>query len=148
MYSTHEREIVARAIRAAKEIEDGAPGATLTRDLETVTTGYAVGTATVEVSTRPEMSEVMDAILFTRRILSAGLQTTAEGLTDERLGVGLWKDPSGRIITEITAVLPSSEVTEAEAVEIGRQLVQTCIYDLDNDNEIQCSPSSSSRSSN
>lgn len=139
MYSTNERAALARAIREAKKIEEGAPGATLSRDLETVTTGYAIGTATVEVSTRPEILEVMEAIMLVRRILSAGLQTSAEGITNEWLGVGLWKDPSGRIITEITAVLPSAEVTTAEAVEIGRQLGQTCIYDLDNDNEIPCS---------
>lgn len=142
MYSDHERAALARAIRAAKEIADGAPGATLTRDLETVTTGYAIGTATVEVSTRPELIELNDAIMFVRRVLLSGLQTSADGLSDERLGIGLWKDPSGRIITEITAVLPSGEVTTAEAVEIGRQLGQSCIYHLDEEREIPCNPSS------
>lgn len=139
MYSTNEREALTRAIIAAKEIKDGAPGLTLSRDLETVTTGYAVGTATVEVTTRADLLEVIEAILLVRRILLGGLQTSAEALTDEWLGVGLWKDPSdGRIVTEITATIPSAEVTEAEAVEIGRQLGQTCIFDLDNDNEIPC----------
>lgn len=152
MFSTNEtaaqqRAALTRAIRAAKDIADGSPGATLSRDLETVTTGYAVGTATVEVSTRAELLEVMDAIMFVRSVLLAGLQTNAEGITDEWLGVGLWRDPSGRIVTEITAVIPSSEVTEAAAVEIGRQLQQSCIYDLDNDKEIPCSPSSSPSSS-
>lgn len=153
MYSTNEspaqqRAALARAIRAAKDIADGATGATLSRDLETVTTGYAVGTATVEVSTRAELLELLDAIMFTRSILLNGLQTNAEGITDEWLGVGLWRDPSGRIITEITAVIPSSEVTEAAAVEIGRQLQQSCIYYLDEEREIPCSPSSSPSSSN
>lgn len=145
MFSTNEtpaqqRAALTRAIIAAKEIADGEPGATLSRDLETVTSGYAIGTATVEVTTRAELLEIIEAIMLVRRVLLSGLQTNAAALTDEWLGVGLWKDPSdGRIVTEITAVVPSSEVSEAAAVEMGRQLQQSCIYYLDEEREIPCS---------
>lgn len=148
MFNAHEpieqqRAAATRAIIEAKRIADGAPGATLSRDLETVTSGYAIGTASVEVTTRADLLELIEAILFVRRALIAGLKTNVNDVMDEWLSVGLWRNPSdGRVVTEITAVIPKAEVDEETAVEIGRRLGQSCIYDLDNDTEIPCSSSS------
>ena len=130
--------IIGRALRAAKSIEDGHTGATLSRDLEHVGSGYAIGTASVEVCTPNEIIEVTEAIMFVRRALVDGLRTNIGDFVDEWLGVGLWVNGEGRVVTEITAAIPKSEIDESTAVEIGKRLRQECIFDLDEGREIPC----------
>ena len=132
------RAAIGRALRTAKNIEEGATGATLSRDLEPVTTGYAIGTASVEVATPNEILEVTEAIMFVRRALVDGLQTNIGDFVDEWLGVGLWVNGEGRVVTEITAAIPKTEIDESTAVEIGKRLNQECIFDLDAGREISC----------
>ena len=132
------RAAIARALRVAKNIEEGHTGATLSRDLEHVTTGYAIGTASVEVATPNEILEVTEAIMFVRRALVDGLQTNIGDFVDEWLGVGLWVNGEGRVVTEITAAIPKTEIDESTAVEIGKRLKQECIFDLDAGREIPC----------
>ena len=132
------RAAIARALRAAKGIENGHTGATLTRDLEPVGSGYAIGTASVEVCTPNEIIEVTEAIMFIRRALVDGLRTNIGDFVDEWLGVGLWVNGEGRVVTEITAAIPKTEIDESTAVEIGKRLNQECIFDLDAGTEIPC----------
>ena len=131
--------IFGRAIKTAYSITDeGATGATLSRDLEPMTTGWAIGTASIEVKTRREMLEIIEATVFVQRALNDGLQTNVDDIMDSWLGVGLWVDSDDRVVTEITAVIPITEIDEDTAVEIGRRLGQSCIYSLDDEREIPC----------
>lgn len=132
------RAVTGRALRVAKDIEEGRLGATLTRDLEPVTTGYAIGTGAVEVRTPNEILEVTEAILFIRRALVDGLRTEIGDFVDDWLGVGLWVNSELKVVTEITATIPKTEIDESTAVEIGKRLNQECIFDLDAGTEIPC----------